>query len=255
MSLQIADYASILTGGFWSTLAVVELPAEPTLVMTDKGDGTGAAYIIAGADDDAINTIYIRRYGELSWTSIAEIVGNGSGDVEISVTGQYFAYVKSARGAAFSLSAIVSFSVTLATSSEMIVLADAVRDELGEHTFTQDVLAERGYLTASYLQDLTTLSVLVVPMERTATRAIRHEDSQQYQIDIILMEKLADANIVSRCDALIKLSDEIYRLFRRIELNNFNCSEIVFNPLYDHDALLEMKTFYGVISLFFTEVT
>lgn len=94
--------------------------SEPTLAVTDQGDGTGATATITGSDVGTTNTVYTQAFdGELgsdTWTSQGSRSGNGTIDMTLT-TGHYLAYVVSSDGSQTQASNVVYFVVTSATES------------------------------------------------------------------------------------------------------------------------------------------
>jgi len=239
----------------------VDAPDTPLLAVVDNGDGSGATFTMTGASAGSTNTLKTWQYGGTEWTSQGAIVNSTPLDKSLA-TGNYIAIVESVLGGGSSISLPVNFIVTDSSDAEVIKMADAVVSELNEGAFTQEFTAERVYMEIKELADIETAVVLVAPMGRVETVPAAHiYDKNKYRIDITVLKKLA-SDVVADVDALIKLTDEIYRHFRLLiheGLNhigeNFYCEGVENDPLFDQEALKADQTYKGVVSLIFGAVT
>ena len=81
MAVAKGNYQSVFTHGYWIT-DTGSAPAEPTLAVTNDGDGDAVTCVVTG-DDTATHTIYYRKVGAASWTE-----GEGdTGDCSIAQAG------------------------------------------------------------------------------------------------------------------------------------------------------------------------
>jgi len=234
-------------------------PSASTLVMTDQGDGTGATATISGEDDDTTNTLWVMASDESAFASKGAFSG-ATMDVELA-TGLYFAYIRSVGPGGATQSTVAVFTVTDSANCEIITLADAVKDELNAGAFSQDFTAVRGYLERKKLEEMSDVYVLVNPTARVETEpGSRDIDRNTYRINVTILKKISSkAN--AQVDPLITLTDEIYRHFRIISIDNnalgeqFFCQGVENEPLYGQDELKESSLYRGVISLFFRTVS
>lgn len=89
------------------------VPTTPTLTVTDKADGTGVSYTIAGADAGTSNATFFFADAATSAATLGDIiVGNSSGSISITVAGVYWFYTVSSFGAASSITDLVRVDVT-----------------------------------------------------------------------------------------------------------------------------------------------
>lgn len=91
-------------------------PPQPTLTVTDLGNGTGATATIAGGDAGASNPVMVaplpRALGNVAWSLGTTINGNNSGTLGLA-NGTYLAQVQAAESGLYSLeSNTVFFQVT-----------------------------------------------------------------------------------------------------------------------------------------------
>jgi len=78
MAIAKGDYQSVMTHGWWITDAGgAAAPSEPTLTVTNDGDGDAVTCVVTG-DDDATHTIYYRKVGAATWTEGSSDTGDAS---------------------------------------------------------------------------------------------------------------------------------------------------------------------------------
>ena len=133
-------------------------------------------------------------------------------------------------------------------------IAEAVKDELNDGSFSQDFTAERKYLPAFELKDMTTLHVTVVPKGRELETIARGAAQEDVQIDVAVQKKLGDVDgEADEIDALTALVGEIGDFFARRRLASVKAiwgrTENV--PVYDPEHLREMRQFTSVLTLTF----
>jgi len=76
LAIAIADWVAKLTGGFWEQ-AATGAPNEPTLAVTNDGDGDAVTATVDG-DSGATNQLLYRTSGDATWTEGESRSGDGS---------------------------------------------------------------------------------------------------------------------------------------------------------------------------------
>ena len=98
--------------------------------------------------------------------------------------------------------------------AKVIDIADAVKEELNGHTFSQPFTAERAYQPTFELADMQTLHVTVVPKSVTTAIASRSGDQVDYAVDIGVQKKLGE-NPDTDADEMMALVEEIAGFLNR----------------------------------------
>ena len=103
-------------------------------------------------------------------------------------------------------------------SAKIIDIAEAVKDELKIHEFSQTFTAERGYQPVYELPDMKTLKVSIIPKGVEIESASRTETWGDYKIDIAVQKKFAVGDN-DELDALTTLVQEIadYMTMRNLQ--------------------------------------
>lgn len=238
--------------GFFHDFEVLAVgPPVPTVAITDKTDGTGATATLADGHADAANSIQVVPAKSTTWTEAATRIGNGSADLALD-PGMYWAYVRSTVTES-SVSAPVLFVTTDAgVQSEVIALAEAVKDELNSEAWSLDFVATREYVQLLRLEDLTDTTVIVTPKSRTMPPDARSRDANTYRIDVGIFRHVQTK---AEVDALVALADDIYRHFRRRRLTGAACTEVSMEPIFDPVHMREESRFSSVLTLTFKKVS
>jgi hypothetical protein len=87
-------------------------------------------------------------------------------------------------------------------------IADAVVAELNAHTFSQTFTAARSWRPLKALEELSDLTVIVVPKGWTQDRIDRANVQRDVDIDVAVLKKLASGDN-AECDGLMALVEEI----------------------------------------------
>jgi len=82
--MNVADYLAQMSGGFWeaadgsgSGTGDGSEPTEPTLAVSNDGDGDAVTATVAG-DDTATHTLYYRKAGDATWNEGSGRTGDGT---------------------------------------------------------------------------------------------------------------------------------------------------------------------------------
>ena len=138
--------------------------------------------------------------------------------------------------------------------SPIIIAAEAIKDMLNAGTFTESFTATREYILYQRLQEISDLTVWVVPAERDTELESRTKDKNTYTISITVMNKCGTNEQI---DALQDLAEEIYLHFRRGELTsleNYKLTGFESPTLYSPDELATANLYVSEISILITNI-
>ena len=141
-------------------------------------------------------------------------------------------------------------------------LADAVKVELDNGSWSQAFAAARKWLIKWSLADLATLQVTVVPVGSSWSPLDRHRDNYTIQVDVGVQKKI-NPNNNTEVDGLAGLLEEFADFFRlkTVEAGGkrFYCSkrELVApnESLVAKEHLEDFRTFTGVLRLTFVQTS
>lgn len=78
MAIIKGDYQSVMAAGWWiNEAAEGSEPSEPTLSVTNDGDGDAVTCVVTG-DDTATHTIYYRKTNAAAWTEGSSDTGDAT---------------------------------------------------------------------------------------------------------------------------------------------------------------------------------
>ena len=133
--------------------------------------------------------------------------------------------------------------------SQLIIIADSVRDQLNATAFSQAFVAIRHYEPTYDLHAMPDLHVSVVPRAVSSKSLDRSRDSFDYEIDIAVQKKTEST--LSNLDALMELVEEIADHLRLNGLATYpaaHCVQVSHQPIYSSDHLHEFRVFTSVLS-------
>jgi len=132
-------------------------------------------------------------------------------------------------------------------------IADAVKNELNGHTFSQAFKAVRLYQPLYELADMKTLHVTVVPravvMEISSRTLVQHD----YQIDVAVQKKFEKDSPVE-IDPLMMLVEEIADFFRLRRLAGYPSAvwlKTDNDPVWSPEHMEQFRQFTSVLTLTF----
>lgn len=134
-------------------------------------------------------------------------------------------------------------------SSQLISVADSVKDELNATAFSQTFVAVRYYEPTYDLHAMPDLHVSVVPRAVSSNSLDRGRDSFEYEIDIAVQKKTEPT--LPNLDALMELVEEIGDHLRLTGLANYpaaHCVQVSHQPIYSSEHLHEFRIFTSVLS-------
>lgn len=135
----------------------------------------------------------------------------------------------------------------------IINIAEAVKDALNAHDFSQEFTAERHYQPLFDLAEMKDLHVSVVPNGVTTATLGRARAQFDCRIDVAVQKKLKQADN-AEIDLLMLLVDEIAEYFRAKRLEGLPEAAWVKTEntaLYAQEHLNEMRQFTSVVTLTF----
>lgn len=140
-------------------------------------------------------------------------------------------------------------------TARIIAIADDVVTVInGGSPFTIGaVTAERHYAPEYTLEELATLRVSVLPMEKPETLTSRSTTQRDFTISVGVQKKTE--NTAAGFDALVELVEEINDLFRFAKLPATGVSWVAseVDPVYDADDARTMSIFTSVLNLTFRD--
>ena len=132
-------------------------------------------------------------------------------------------------------------------------IAEAVKDELNGHDFSQEFEAVRLYQPLFELPDMKTLRVTVVPqgveMQVLSRTLVQHD----YGIDVAVQKKF-EADDAVELDPLMALVEEISDFFRLRRLDAVSAAiwtRTENKPVYSQEHMQQFRQFTSVITLTF----
>lgn len=135
-------------------------------------------------------------------------------------------------------------------SALLIDLTDAVVDELNDHSFSMDLIAERTYLPQFELKQFSELRVSVVPREQRTERLTRESCSEICGIDVGVQMRFAKQDAIC-IDPLMSLVDEILNHFNGLVFSGTGalCTAIKPSPVYSPEHMEQFRQFTSVLTL------
>jgi hypothetical protein len=133
--------------------------------------------------------------------------------------------------------------------STIIAIADAVAASLNAGTFSQPVAAQRMYQPAFTLEELTELTVSVVPRSTAVAASSRDAGQFDHAIDVGIQKKIAGEDDI---DPLLDLVEEIADHLRLKRLPDFPEAAwlgIAHEPVVSTEALSEHRAFTSVLTV------
>jgi hypothetical protein len=124
-------------------------------------------------------------------------------------------------------------------------IADAVVAELNGHTFSQTFTAERSWRPLKALEELSDLTVIVVPKAWSQERLDRSSMQRDVDIDVAVLKKLA-AGDNSEVDGLMALVEEIADFLRGRNLSGVPGArwiKVACDPIYSPSHFDEQRLF------------
>ena len=228
------------------------VPSTPTVAAVDDETGTSITVTFSGSDTGVTNYLYYKLRTATAWTSGGNRSGNGAIQVTGLTQGALYDFIGvSQSGTAYSLPSSVSsaWATDGVTGGPVIEVAELVKDELNNTSWTQTFTAERDYLAFKKLEDIKDLFVFVTPNAETISPVSRQADQNDIIIDVCISQ--ADVS-KAEVDALMDLIDEIHGHFMRIVLDSkYHCSGIAIDPVFDPDAMREEDRFISVMRMTF----
>ena len=149
--------------------------------------------------------------------------------------------------------------------AKLVMVAEAVANELRGETFTLNPTVERTYVTVLKLSDLGALRIDVQAGDLEADLATRGESEYTCAVGIAVRKRFdvededaASGKIdVKEIDRLILLVEEIHAFFVERPLSAYPeavWASVEFQPLYSPQHLREWRQFTGIVALTYTVV-
>ena len=228
-----------------------ETPGIPTLTSVTPGNGVFTANVTTVETTDFFQIFY-KKKSEQSWT-IDPQTNEGSGSITITGVDNFVAYDVFAivdNGGCVSLpSNMLTVTPSDGTATNpMIDAAEAIKDMLNDATFQESFTATREYITYKRLSKITELTVFVSPTEREVEAITRGEDQNIIGTSVIIINKVQTKEDT---DALMTLSEEIYRTIKRgnlTGLEGYGISGVESPTIYSEDQLATAHLFAAEIT-------
>ncbi len=220
-----------------------EPPSQPTIHITDSGDGSHAVATISGSDTGTTNNIYTAKYGTTAWTLSGTRTGNGTVTLTLD-NGSYWAYCDSSLESCSSRSITAIVHIANLDEAVIVDIAEYIKDEINNSDISD--VAERNYIQHERLEKITGTEIWVQPNEHRIERATRTKDQHEYDIDVSLFKRCMTT---AETDDLVLLSEEIYQFLRSLEINGSLPSVVTMPTMFSPDDLLERNLFASVITV------
>jgi hypothetical protein len=220
-----------------------EPPSQPTLSLTDSGDGVHATATVSGSDTGTTNNIYTAKYGTTAWTLSGTRTGNGTVTLTLD-NGSYWAYCDSSLESCSSRSITAIVHIANLDEAVIVDIAEYIKDEINNSDISD--VAERNYIQHERLEKITGTEIWVQPNEHRIERATRTQDQHEYDIDVSLFKR---CKTTAETDDLVLLSEEIYQFLRSLEINGSLPSVVTMPTMFSPDDLLEHNLFAAVITV------
>jgi hypothetical protein len=220
-----------------------EPPSQPTLSLTDSGDGVHATATVSGSDTGTTNNIYTAKYGTTAWTLSGTRTGNGTVTLTLD-NGSYWAYCDSSLESCSSRSITAIVHIANLDEAVIVDIAEYIKDEINNSDISD--VAERNYIQHERLEKITGTEIWVQPNEHRIERATRTKDQHEYDIDVSLFKR---CKTTAETDDLVLLSEEIYQFLRSLEINGSLPSVVTMPTMFSPDDLLEHNLFAAVITV------
>jgi hypothetical protein len=127
--------------------------------------------------------------------------------------------------------------------SDVITIAEAVVKHLPDYD------AELQFAPEFELAELETKRCVVVPISFEQINVARNLVTNQYRVDIGIMQRGKDLDIA----LLLKNMQELCRRFARFNVGTAVCSKVENAPLYDAELLRQRNQFASILTLHFKE--
>ena len=131
-------------------------------------------------------------------------------------------------------------------------LAELVKAELNDATFSQAFTATRVALPLFKLQDMDTLHVTVVPRDVDISLASRRDNFYEMGVDVAVQKRLTGVGN-DLVDPMVTLVQAIADHLTRRAMGAARWGATAVEPLYSPEHLREMRQFTSVIRLTYKE--
>jgi hypothetical protein len=147
--------------------------------------------------------------------------------------------------------------------SQVMIIADAVRDTMNAHAFSIPFVAQRAYVPIHEMRGLQDLAVTVVAKDIVSPLLDRQGRRLcSYMIDVGIQKiigsgPMSEDQIAAANDPLMTLAEEIIDYFFALDSNSLPgvpecvCTEALNEPIYHPDHVDERRVFTSVITFTF----
>jgi len=129
-----------------------------------------------------------------------------------------------------------------------VTVAEAVKDALNGHTFTESFTTTRTQLPEFQLKDMGTLHVTVVPRSDAAELLDRRNDIHVVAVDVAIQQRLETVDN-DTLDALLALVQEIADFLNRRAMGDAIWTQTQNDPVYAPDHLRELRQFTSILRI------
>jgi len=136
--------------------------------------------------------------------------------------------------------------------SVAVDIAEAVKDAMNGHSFSQPFTATRQYRPTFELKDMAVLHVTVVP--HAVELASLSRTKQQYDVQVhVAVQKKFKEDSPAELDPLMDLAEEVMDFWRmrRLENAGATCVAVANAPIYSTEHMAELRQFTSLITLTF----
>ena len=131
-------------------------------------------------------------------------------------------------------------------------IAEAVKDELNGHSFSQPLTASRQYQPLFDLKDMAELHVTVVPHAVDVQSLSRSLHRYDCEVHVAVQKKFTEQSD-DELDPLMNLVEEVMDFFRLRKLADVDatCVGIANVPVYASEHMAELRQFTSLVTLTF----
>lgn len=133
-------------------------------------------------------------------------------------------------------------------------IAEAVKTALAGQDFSQEFTPRRTYLPqVAALEDLDTLHVFIVPVERRLERETRRDNREDIDVQVAILQRIVEghdeAAHLARCDALAALAEEVIDFLSGQEMAGHQWQDTTHTLTHSIEQLDELGVFGSYITL------
>jgi|GEM_PF-6350737 len=131
-------------------------------------------------------------------------------------------------------------------------IATAIKDGINAETFSQVIVSETAKVVNTHLEDISDLSVYVVPISEETEIFSRSSDKETYTLHVGLQ---APSTTQTELDVYIDLAREVKDYLNRTNYGTANFTSVNYSTLFVPDDFVENGVFTGIITVIYEVFT